>query len=244
MSDVVKDTLFLNNKSSVFPFNFNEDVAEVFDDMLSRSVPCYWDIVKLIVVCIAEITADKVHIYDLGCSTGNVIKSILIHLNLKNVRIEGVDLSAAMLSQTATKLNCQEKQLVNLIQHDLNESISLQQTNAIILNLTLQFLKKSARYHLLKNCYSKLERNGIVVVVEKVLGRNSDEEALHMTRFEYFKRLNGYSLEEIDNKKKSLVSILRPLTIEENEKMFHDVGFKRVSQSFRWLNFVAWELRK
>ena len=86
---MTKDTLFLDNKKTIHPFKFTEEVANVFDDMLARSVPCYWDIIKLIVTIIMGSVPPNGHIYDLGCSTGNTIKAILSHITDKSIYIDG-----------------------------------------------------------------------------------------------------------------------------------------------------------
>ena len=240
----MKDTLFLDDQSVISPFCFNNEVVTVFDDMVSRSVPCYWDIIKLIVVIIAQSISDKGHVYDLGCSTGNVIKAILNHIDCHGIEIDGVDLSADMLMKAESKLSVDERQCVNLTQFDLNKSIVLQPTNAVILNLTLQFLVEDARQRLLQTCYHALDNKGVMIIVEKVAGCSAEEADLFSWRFDYFKQLNGYSVIEIENKKKAIKSILQPFTIVQNEVMFHNAGFTYVNQQFRWGNFVGWELRK
>jgi phage replication-related protein YjqB (UPF0714/DUF867 family) len=55
---------------------------------------------------------------------------------------------------------------------------------------------------------------------------------------------NGYSQNEIENKKKALAGILIPLSISQNELMFESAGFRRVRRQFQWCNFVGWEIKK
>ena len=134
-----RDTLFLDESLSQTPFKFTENIAAVFDDMVSRSVPCYSDIIKLIVTILAQAVPQNGYIYDLGCSTGNTIKALLGTIVGKNITIEGIDLSPPMLAQVQQKLSPAEKKRVILTPYDLNQPISLKDTDAIILNLTLQF---------------------------------------------------------------------------------------------------------
>ena len=43
-----KDQFFKDKQENILPFEFNEDVALVFDDMVSRSVPFYNEIHSII----------------------------------------------------------------------------------------------------------------------------------------------------------------------------------------------------
>ncbi|MDN5873356.1 MAG: hypothetical protein L0H29_03100, partial [Sinobacteraceae bacterium] len=51
------DCLFSEPRSRVDDFNFGEDTAAVFDDMLDRSVPFYPEIQRMV----AELAADYAH---------------------------------------------------------------------------------------------------------------------------------------------------------------------------------------
>jgi tRNA (cmo5U34)-methyltransferase len=51
-------------------------VASVFDDMLSRSVPYYQDVIKLISSLSAKNLKDDDIVYDLGCSTATTLLEI------------------------------------------------------------------------------------------------------------------------------------------------------------------------
>ena len=74
----MQDRLFENKSNHNKPFVFNEEVTRVFDDMISRSVPMYKDILNMITSIIKSYIKDNSCIYDLGCSTGNTF------LNIKN----------------------------------------------------------------------------------------------------------------------------------------------------------------
>ena len=239
-----RDTLFLDESLSQTPFKFTENIATVFDDMVSRSVPCYSDIIKLIVTILAQAVPQNGYIYDLGCSTGNTIKALLGTIVGKNITIEGIDLSPPMLAQVQQKLSPAEKNRVILTPYDLNQPISLKDTDAIILNLTLQFLHASARKMLLKECYRALASKGIVMIIEKIGGHTTEEDIQWSTWYSFYKTLNGYSPKEIKNKKKALTGILNPLSVAANEQLFHDAGFTVINQQFRWLNFMGWALQK
>ena len=67
-----KDDIFLK-KNSPTKFEFNSGVAEVFDDMLERSVPLYRECQDLTVNWCKRLAIPDRCVYDLGCSTGSLL---------------------------------------------------------------------------------------------------------------------------------------------------------------------------
>ena len=72
---MARDTLF-NTTAQVEKFEFNEQVAEVFDDMLDRSVPFYKQVIEMTAQILRRSLVEGDTVYDLGCSTGTT----LLHL--------------------------------------------------------------------------------------------------------------------------------------------------------------------
>ena len=61
-------------------FAFDEHVANVFDDMVSRSEPFYSEIQRIQSDIIVDfLPEDSSAVCDLGCSTGTTIKHIAMH---------------------------------------------------------------------------------------------------------------------------------------------------------------------
>jgi tRNA (cmo5U34)-methyltransferase len=48
-----KDNIYLDPRSPA-DFTFNSRVAEVFDDMLQRSVPCYHQVIDMVATLLAQ----------------------------------------------------------------------------------------------------------------------------------------------------------------------------------------------
>ena len=72
-----KDRVFARKRDSVEPFEFNETVTRVFDDMLNRSVPLYQESIRRQAQLTACYYKKESRIYDLGCSNGNLGLKIL-----------------------------------------------------------------------------------------------------------------------------------------------------------------------
>lgn len=100
-----KDSIFLD-KNSPTKFIFNSNVAEVFDDMLERSVPLYRECQNLTVNWCKRLATPDKHIYDLGCSTGSLLLLLAKATStIPRVRLIGVDNSEAMINKAQSKLS-------------------------------------------------------------------------------------------------------------------------------------------
>ena len=67
----LKDDIF--KKSIDAQFAFNSEVAGVFDDMISRSIPGYASILELTSKALLGYVPNKGTITDIGCSTANLL---------------------------------------------------------------------------------------------------------------------------------------------------------------------------
>ena len=91
-----KDQLF--SKPIEKQFEFDENVALVFDDMLNRSVPFYQESLDLTIYYISKLMEADSTVLDLGCSTANTLIS-RGKKSQKNLKLVGIDNSKAMLQQ-------------------------------------------------------------------------------------------------------------------------------------------------
>jgi tRNA (cmo5U34)-methyltransferase len=89
------DRIFADPNRKVADFSFNTETAQVFEDMLDRSVPGYREIQRMICELASDFAVDGTNVYDLGCSTGTTISNL--DGLPQQVRFVGVDSSEAML---------------------------------------------------------------------------------------------------------------------------------------------------
>ena len=83
-------------------FEFDSEVAAVFDDMLQRSVPFYKESLKITEFFALKQLENEGLVYDLGCSTASLLLNL--HRKIKNnSRLIGLDNSEAMLEQAKKK---------------------------------------------------------------------------------------------------------------------------------------------
>lgn len=231
----------MNKKDTVTPqgkWEFNESVANCFDDMLNRSIPNYKEmrlLTKLIVdkyktnFCFNE----PMSLLDIGCSNG---LNIELFVN-ENMQCYGIDVSEPMINKARKKfIDCNN---VHILNYDIRKGISQigENFNIITSILTLQFIPMEHRQDVLYDIYKSLSANGLFILVEKTLGINAPINKLLVDSYYTIKKQNGYSYDAIDRKKKSLEGVLVPCTSNWNKDLLQQAGFNYVETFWKYLNF-------
>ncbi len=217
-------------------FEFDEEVASVFDDMLNRSVPFYKEMQRLTINFALKFLEENDKVYDLGCSTASTLIELSKHSSSK-LELIGIDNSEAMLARARKKCKAFGVD-VKLINDDLH-NISYDNAKLIISNYTLQFIRPLQREKLVKKIYDSLKDKGIFIFCEKVISSNKTLNKQCIDEYYSFKKAQGYSEFEIAQKREALENVLIPYTEEENKKMILDAGFNHCETLFRWVNFAA-----
>ena len=240
MTDSKKDNLYKKKFPQNHKFTFNNEVANVFEDMVNRSVPGYDFLVENIGVLSKKFYQPNTDIYDLGSSLCSCSLSILDKVENLNGDIYAVDTSQAMIDICKENIKRKEIKYINADLFDIN----VENSSIIILNLTLQFIDIKKRTDLLKKLYSQLIKSGMIIITEKItLDRNSDD--IFFKNFhDFFKENNGYTKEEIDRKKIALEKTMIIESEEVHEKRFINVGCKNFYKWFQCYNFESWVLIK
>ena len=230
----MKDNIF--EKPIKKQFEFDEDVASVFDDMLSRSVPHYDDMLNLTTSFALNYVTENSRIYDLGCSTATTL--INIAKNSKHpLNLIGIDTSNAMLNRAKHKANAYGID-IEFIEDDIF-NVNFESSNVIISNYTLQFIRPLQREKLIKKIYDSLEPGSVFIFSEKVITDNKILNKQFIDEYYDFKKTQGYSEFEISQKREALENVLIPYSYEENKKMILDAGFTNFDCLFKWINFAT-----
>lgn len=221
-------------------WTFDTDVAQVFDDMLQRSIPQY-DVMRRTVFELAcAFVKDDQTIVDLGCSRGEALAPFVQKFGAYN-RYVGIDVSEPMLDAARERFQSLiQAGLVDIRSCDLRTSYPPAHACVTLCVLTLQFTPIEHRQKILRTIYKHTQPGGALILVEKVLGATADLDALMIERYYTMKAENGYSQEQIERKRLSLEGVLVPVTAKWNEELLHTAGFSQVDCFWRWMNFAAW----
>jgi len=237
-----QDRIFAAETQAIGDFNFGEKTAEVFDDMLDRSIPMYRELQRMLQEIVAEFAENGTCVYDLGCSTGITLESLRegIRSAGKDVCLIGVDYSQPMLDRAQERFaRLSDAERPQLIHADLNGGCVIENASVVVLNLTLQFIRPLYRDTLIKRIAEGLNDKGCLILVEKVL---SDDSLLNRTFIKFYygmKRRNGYSDTEIAQKREALENVLIPYRMAENAELLKRNGFAEVDIYFKWYNFAG-----
>ena len=245
-------------------WEFDEEVAAVFDNMLERSIPDYRKMREAVNAIAAPwlvnyqnenafyIDSEKafhgpdVHIQDVldvGCSNGLALKGLDDYAKANNhtiTRLVGTDISEPMLNR-ALELG-ENDDRYRFYFHDLRDHLAFEDESfdVVLCVLTLQFTPVVHRLRILDELYRVLKPQGRLVLVEKLEGdtQQLNEEMIHI--YHNHKRSMGYSEEQIERKRLSLEGVMTPITEEWNEYLLEHSGFTHRECFWRWMNFAGW----
>lgn len=231
------DNIFKDQRKQADDFSFNKSVVTVFDDMVTRSVPFYLEIQRMMTELAQDFAVPGTKVYDLGCSTGTTLINFDRVLP-ETVEFVGMDNSEEMLKKCDNNFKTLGvKRKYSLVNQDLNSGIQLENASVVVLCLTLQFVRPLYRERLVQDIYNQMNDNGCLILIEKVLGEDSLFNRLFIKYYYDFKRRNNYDDIEIAQKREALENVLIPYKLMENREMLLSKGFKYCETFFKWYNF-------
>lgn len=229
-------------------FSFNSQVAEVFPDMINRSVPCYRAILDNLPIIARRYVKDHTNVYDLGCSLGAVTFAIRQGLNskdeLEQVNFIAVDNSQAMLERAELKLNAYVSKHPTTFVYGNLEDVEITNASMVVLNFVLQFLKPETRVDVLTQIYNGLNKGGVLILSEKF--KNDDpflEEEIYEMHHD-FKRNNGYSDLEVQRKRNALENVMITDSMATHLARLEAIGFKTTvwQMGFNFCSFICYKV--
>ena len=233
----IKDQVFSKPLSHVKAFEFDEKVASVFRDMISRSVPGYELLLHAIGLYANVFAQQNSNIYDLGCSLGEVSQIVAKQTSDLDCQVIAVDNSPAMIKKCRRRYaktkniewRCEDVQKIDIVNASL-----------VILNLTLQFIEPDKRQSMLDKIYQGLNQGGVLVLSEKVLLDDHLENNRMIQLYQAFKKTEGYSDLEISQKRTALENVLISDQETVHYQRLNEAGFSEIYQYFRAFNFVSY----
>ena len=222
-------------------FEFDEDVAVVFDDMLERSIPFYKEVIDLTCKTICLHLKEGASVVDLGCSTANTLLALHKKSN-KSYHLLGIANAEAMLHIARQKVHAYGAS-IELVDADITQ-VELSQHDAIIANYMLQFIRPLQRPEFVAKIYEALNPNGLFIFSEKIVFEDKELNKQMIDLYYDFKRQQGYSDFEIAQKREALENVLIPYTEEENKAMLKNAGFSTIETIFKWGNFATFIAKK
>lgn len=234
MKDVTGDSIVAGNANWVF----SGEVAQHFDDHVSKSVPLY-DAGHELICGVSDffIGAGSVA-YELGCSTGTLSFRLAERNRAKTgARFVGIDIEAEMVAKANEKRAAKGLDNVSFIADDIFQA-ELEPADLIVAYYTVQFVRPAVRQALIDKIYSSLNWGGCFVMFEKVRGPDARFQDMLTQMYTYdYKLSQGYNAEEIVSKARSLKGVLEPFSTQGNVDLLNRSGFKDVTTIMKYICF-------
>ena len=233
----IKDSLYSQPLGQISSFAFDDHVANVFPDMISRSVPGYQTMIAAIGLLAGRFAKPNSICYDLGCSLGAASLSMRENIAVGNCKIVAIDNSPAMLARFESVLT-QKKTPIELQCADIRD-VNIENASIVVLNFTLQFLPVEDREKLLAKIYTGLLPGGALIISEKLAFDDSRQHELQIDLHHEFKKSQGYSDLEVSQKRTALENVLIPENFATHQKRLEFVGFSSAELWFQYFNFAS-----
>lgn len=234
-------------------FEFDEEVAAIFDNMAVRSIPLYAQ-AHAVHAMIAETHLRQqmkyagkrfVSILDIGASVGGFLGAICNRfqcdpqIGVDGIHYHATDASAAMVEQFkhtypwASAVCCEADTPVGV---EGGFDVAL-------LMYVLQFIPVPQRTDVLAEVYKSMCVGGILFLGQK---EKVDQPIAPSYAMEYMRwRMdNGYTQKEINVKTRALESVMWVETYDDLLTRLKKVGFKHPRETTRWLQFSTLMVRK
>lgn len=234
-----KDTVFHEADPKIGDFAFTVKVADVFDDMVSRSVPYYEELQRMTCELARDFARENTRLYDIGCSTATTLLALDVAVD-PSVSFVGIDNSESMLAKARQKVEASGTgRAIELVTADVHEGIVVENASVVTMLLILQFVRPLYRERLMQRIFNGLNEQGCLILVEKLTSGDTLFNRLFINNYYDFKRRNGYSDTEIAQKREALENVLIPYRLEENVELLRSSGFRSIECFFRWYNWCG-----
>lgn len=234
-----EDRIFAKSEAEAGSFDFNADVADVFPDMLQRSIPGYAATIKAIGTLASRYVQTGTRCYDLGCSLGAATLAMRRNIKVAGCQIIAVDQAPAMITRCREIITADDSDVkVTIVEEDVRK-VSIKQASMVVMNYTLQFLPAAERDAMIGEICNGMFDGGILVLSEKVVDEDDAVEELLVQMHHEFKRQNAYSDLEISRKRTALENVLIPESIATHRARLQHAGFRHIGVWLKHYNFVS-----
>ena len=234
-----KDQIFRDTAADPGSFQFNEAVADVFPDMLRRSIPGYDATIEAIGMLAARHARAGSRLFDLGSSLGAATLAMRRNIDAPGCRIIAVDAADAMVERCRRQVDADSSTVpVSVISADIRD-VDIENASMVVLNYTLQFLPVEDRAPLLKKIGDGLIEGGVLVLSEKVADEDPAFDDALIDLHHAFKRANAYSELEIARKRTALENVLIPETTATHLERLSAAGFSHSGVWLKYFNFLS-----
>ena len=216
-------------------WTFGGNTPETFVEHIRQSVPLYEQGHDLICQLSDFFLSDKSICYEIGVSTGELIKKLAIYNSSKtDIRWVGLDTVDEMIS--TAKSHCSDFENIEIIKDDARV-FEFEPTDMIVSYYCMQFIAPRDRQELFDKIYKSLNWGGAFIMFEKVRAPDARFQDIVSSLYNDFKLANGFTSEEIISKSRSLKGVLEPFSTQGNIDLMKRSGFEDITTVQKYLCF-------
>ena len=207
-------------------WDFSQIDLDNFEPHVEKSVPGYEEGHSYIKILSDYFLSDSSLCYDIGCSTGNLIRKLSDYnknkADINFIGIEPVTGFEVLFNKNTS--NCNNNHKISFLNEKIQE-IDLDTCDMITAFYSIQFIHPRYRQEIFDSIYKSLNWGGGFFLFEKV--RASDARFQDMINNAYieYKQHIGYQDTEIIQKQLSLKGVLEPFTSKANFDFLSRAGF-------------------
>lgn len=212
-----------------------DGISGKFEQHVAKSVPFY-DVGHDLICKYSDyfLKSDSL-VYDIGCSTGLLMKRLLKwNEGKQELRVIGIDPVEDMVEFAKTQLEDDQRALVLCENALLSE---LDKADVIICYYSLQFMPPRVRQDMVNKIYNALNWGGGFFLFEKVRAPDARFQDYATQIYNDFKIDSGLDGNEIINKTRSLKGVLEPFSTQGNLDLLARAGFVDVSSIMKYVCF-------
>ncbi|KLR57045.1 methyltransferase [Diaphorobacter sp. J5-51] len=202
------------------------NISESFDSHIQKSIPLYAHGHDLIRRYSDFFLKPDSIIYDIGCSTGQMLLKLAEqHPQKDALKLIGIDTVPDMIGKAIN--NAAHDSRISFINANVLD-IELQPCDMVIANYTIQFMPPRIRQALVEKIYQTLNWGGAFFMFEKVRAPDGRFQDYANQVYIDFKIDNGFSEAEIINKSRSIKGVMEPFSTQGNIDLLRRAGFQDI----------------
>jgi tRNA (cmo5U34)-methyltransferase len=215
-------------------WTFGGNVPKSFDNHVRKSVPLYAEGHDLIAQISDYFIQEECLVYELGTSTGELLKKIADSHPGQSSRFIGIDREPGMIEVARAK--CAGDDRISFEVEELT-AYPLEKCDLVVSYYTAQFVRPKFRQELFHRIFEALNWGGAFVLFEKVRAPDARFQDIATSLYTDYKLKQGYSCDEIVSKAKSLKGVMEPFSSAANFDMLARAGFKDCMTVMKYICF-------
>jgi len=220
--------------------HFDGPVPQHFDEHVRKSIPNYERVMAKIGFVSQFFVENGSRCLDVGSSTGRTVTEVAHANHGKQVTIDLVDASPAMVAWLQSRFpgNPDRGLRCNVFKMDITQFKPVTSYDLVVASLVIQFVKRDLRPQVLRYLYEGLNPGGGFLWFEKCAEESSLASEIMKQYVNHYKVQSGLSPESVLNKDDVLRGIMPLRLYEDNVAMLQAAGFREIAVIDKDMNFT------